>query len=105
MGGEHRDVGAEFQPPDGGTPAVRLQRGDYLLLGAFCLLFFGFSLIGGRPLSMHEGVLPQSAREMLADHDWVIPKNGGRPWLESPPLPQWVTVGIASLIRTQAGVE
>ena len=78
-------------------PAGRLQRADCLLLIAFCLLFFGFSLIGGRPLSMHEGVLPQSAREMLADHDWVIPKNGGRPWLESPPLPQWTTVAIASL--------
>lgn len=77
--------------------AGQLRRNDYLLLTAFCLLFFGFSLIGGRPLSMHEGVLPQSAREMLADHDWVIPKNGGRPWLESPPLPQWITVGIASL--------
>jgi 4-amino-4-deoxy-L-arabinose transferase-like glycosyltransferase len=63
----------------------------------FCTLFFGFSLIGGRPLTMHEGVLPQSAREMYADHDWVVPKNGGRPWLESPPLPQWTTVGIASL--------
>lgn len=74
-----------------------LQRRDYLLLAVYCLLFFGFSLVGGRPLTMHEGVLPETAREMLADHDWVIPKNGGRPWLESPPLPQWITVGIASV--------
>ena len=76
----------------------RLTRQDWLLMTGLCLLFFGFSLIGGRPLTMHEGVLPQTAREMTADHDWVIPKNGGRPWLESPPLPQWITVGIASLI-------
>lgn len=74
-----------------------LQTRDLLGLALFCCLFFGYSLIGGRPLTMHEGVLPQSAREMFADHDWVIPKNGGRPWLESPPLPQWITVGIASL--------
>lgn len=79
------------------APREGLQRRDLLGLLLFCILFFGFSLIGGRPLTMHEGVLPQSAREMYADHDWVIPKNGGRPWLESPPLPQWISVGIASL--------
>ena len=74
-----------------------LARNDFLLLAACCLAFFGFSLVGGRPLTMHEGVLPQSAREMLADHDFVVPKNGGRPWLESPPLPQWTTVALYSL--------
>lgn len=78
-------------------PNDRLRYLDYLLLGAFCLLFFGLSLFGGRPLTMHEGVLPQTAREMFTDQDWVVPKNGGRPWLESPPLPQWITVGIAGL--------
>lgn len=75
----------------------RLRRGDVALLSLFCLLLFGYSLIGGRPLSMHEAVLPQTSREMYADHDWAIPKNGGRPWLENPPLPQWITVGVASL--------
>jgi 4-amino-4-deoxy-L-arabinose transferase-like glycosyltransferase len=75
----------------------RLRRGDVALLSLFCLMLFGYSLVGGRPLSMHEAVLPQTSREMYADHDWVIPKNGGRPWLENPPLPQWITVGVASL--------
>lgn len=78
-------------------PRDRLSRRDYLLLGLFCAVLFGVSLVGGRPLSRHEGVLPQSAREMMADHDWIVPKSGGRPWLESPPLPQWITVGVASL--------
>jgi len=67
-------------------------------LVAFCLLFFGLSLVGGRPLTMHEGVLPETAREMAVDHDWIIPKNGGRPWMENPPLPQWITVAIGSLL-------
>ncbi len=71
---------------------------DYLLLGAFCLIVYGVSLISGRELTMHEAVLPQSARSMLADSDWVVPKKGGAPWLESPPLPQWCTVAIASVI-------
>ncbi|MBX7074969.1 MAG: hypothetical protein K1X71_17645 [Pirellulales bacterium] len=74
-----------------------LLRQDYLLLATFCAVLFGLSLVGGRPLSRHEGVLPQSSREMLADHDFIVPKSGGRPWLESPPLPQWITVGVASV--------
>ncbi len=70
---------------------------DYLLLTAFCFILFGVSMVSDRPLSVHEGVLPESAREMFADGDWVIPKRAGAPWLENPPLPQWVTVGLASL--------
>ena len=34
---------------------------------------------------------------MLADGDWVVPKRGTAPWLENPPLPQWITVITASL--------
>ncbi len=75
--------------------AGRLRRTDYLLLGLFCFLLFGYAMVGGRPLTMHEAVLPQSAREMLADGDWIVPKSGGRPWLERPPLPQWITVAVA----------
>ena len=76
---------------------VSLAKRDYLALAAFCVLLFGLSLVSGRPLSVHESVLPQSAREMYADGDWVVPKRGGAPWLESPPLPQWVTVSIATV--------
>lgn len=70
---------------------------DYLLLVLYCAALFGVTLVSGRPLSVHESVLPQSAREMYADGDWVVPKKGGTPWLESPPLPQWITVGIAQV--------
>jgi len=69
---------------------------DYMLLLLFCLVVFGITLVSGRPLSIHESVLPQSSREMMADQDWIVPKKGGTPWLESPPLPQWVTVGLAT---------
>ncbi len=79
------------------TQPETLQRRDYLLLAAFCLILFGLAMFSGRPLSIHESVLPQSAREMFADGDWIVPKRGGAPWMESPPLPQWVTVSIAHL--------
>lgn len=76
---------------------AQLGRRDYLLLALFCLVLFGQAMISGRGLSIHESVLPQSAREMYADGDWVVPKRGGAPWMESPPLPQWATVAVASL--------
>ena len=75
----------------------RLQRADVALLALFSLVLFGYSLIGGRVLTMHEARLPQASREMLADHDWLVPKCGGRPWVERPPLPHWITVGVGAL--------
>jgi 4-amino-4-deoxy-L-arabinose transferase-like glycosyltransferase len=81
-----------------GMPSdAHLRRSDWALLAGYCALLFGVALVAGRPLTLHESVLPQSAREMLADGDWLVPKKGGEPWLESPPLPQWCTVAIASV--------
>jgi 4-amino-4-deoxy-L-arabinose transferase-like glycosyltransferase len=69
---------------------------------------FGIAIVSGRPLTLHECVLPQTARSMHADGDFVIPKINGQspdraatampsePWLESPPLPQWITVLLAT---------
>jgi 4-amino-4-deoxy-L-arabinose transferase-like glycosyltransferase len=74
-----------------------LRRGDYLLLAGVCVLLFGYTLIDRRVLTMHEAVLPENSREMMLDHDWLVPKYGGRPWLERPPLPQWITVAVATV--------
>lgn len=85
-----------------------LTRRDVLTLSAYCLLLFGIAVVSGRPLTLHECVLPQTARSMFADHDFLVPKINGHtadrtpnampaePWLESPPLPQWITVAIAT---------
>ncbi|HXY34602.1 MAG TPA: hypothetical protein VEI07_10265 [Planctomycetaceae bacterium] len=87
----------------------RLTRVDLCLLVAYSAVVFGIAVVSGRPLSLHEAVLPQTARSMLADHDFVVPKIDAKhpgtvegtmppaPWLENPPLPQWCTVAIASL--------
>ncbi len=74
----------------------RVRGGDYLLLFGFCLLLFGYSMVGGRPLTMHEAVVPQSTREMVASGDWIVPTSGGRPWLERSPLPHWITAAICA---------
>jgi 4-amino-4-deoxy-L-arabinose transferase-like glycosyltransferase len=75
----------------------RLRTTDYLLLAAFCLLLFGYAMFGGSPLSLHSARLPECAREMMANHDWLIPRSGGRPWLERPPLPHWITIAISAI--------
>jgi 4-amino-4-deoxy-L-arabinose transferase-like glycosyltransferase len=76
----------------------RLGKLDYLFLVTFCTLVFGAAFVGGRYLTMHEAVLPQSAKEMYQNGEWVVPTSAGRPWLERPPLPQWITIAFAHCI-------
>ncbi len=72
-----------------------LSRMDVLGLIAFCAVLFGICMVSERPLSIHEAVLPVTSRLMLADGDLVVPKTGNAPWLESPPLPQWISTILA----------
>jgi 4-amino-4-deoxy-L-arabinose transferase-like glycosyltransferase len=72
-----------------------LRKKDYLLLGAFCFVLFGYAMFSGSPLSLHSARLPECSREMMANHDWMIPRSGGRPWLERPPLPHWITIATS----------
>jgi 4-amino-4-deoxy-L-arabinose transferase-like glycosyltransferase len=83
----------------------RLRYWDYLLLTAFCLLLFGFYMFCGRPLSLHEARLPETSREMLANHNWIFPQSGGRPWLERPPFPHWIEIGVSLLSGQKCDTE
>jgi 4-amino-4-deoxy-L-arabinose transferase-like glycosyltransferase len=67
-----------------------LKRNDYLLLALFSTVVFIGPLVCGRVLTGHESVLPESTREMLARQDWLVPRMGGEPWLERPPLTHWI---------------
>jgi 4-amino-4-deoxy-L-arabinose transferase-like glycosyltransferase len=109
--GNAAQVGSENEVVDRQVSIAgeRLTSGDLALLTVYSAVLFGIAIVSGRPLSLHEAVLPQTARSMLADHDFVVPKIDAKragsveaamppaPWLENPPLPQWVTVAIASL--------
>lgn len=46
--------------------------------------------LGSARLSPHEAIWAQSAREMIASGDVLIPTVDGRPWLEKPPLATWL---------------
>ncbi|MDB5321406.1 MAG: hypothetical protein JWN40_3037 [Phycisphaerales bacterium] len=75
-----------------------IRRSDFVGLALFCTLLFGYSMFSGRPLSLHEARLPECAREMALNGDWLIPRSGGRPWLERPPLPHWAMITVNSMI-------
>jgi len=70
---------------------------DYLLLVGFVAGMAIAPLTLDRLLGNHETVHAQNLREMLADGDWLIPHYGGRPWLERPPLPFWISMPVVSL--------
>jgi 4-amino-4-deoxy-L-arabinose transferase-like glycosyltransferase len=75
-----------------------VERRDYWMVALFTLLLYAIVLACGGPLTMHEGVLSQTTKAMLADHDWLVPHYGDAPWLERPPLPQWISCAICTVI-------
>lgn len=52
-------------------------------------LFFG---LGNRPVyKIQEVRIAETAREMLASGDWIVPRFNGELRLQKPPLPYWLT--------------
>ncbi len=88
------------------NPAIllepRLSFRDYLLLLAGAVLLFGLAIAPGTSLTGHQSVLAQNSREMLAGGDFLVPTIGGEPWLERPPLPDWILCGVYTLFGTSA---
>jgi len=78
-------------------PVDSLCRRDYLLLIAFVTMLSVVPVFDGRLLTTHEAVHCQNVREMLSDHDWLIPHYGGRVWLERPPVPHWLTAVVVAV--------
>ena len=71
---------------------------DYLYVALFTALLYALVLAVGGPLTMHEGVLSQTTKAMLANHDFLVPRYGDAPWLERPPLPQWIACAICAVL-------
>ena len=72
-----------------------------LIPALFGLALFCVPLPQDHILSIHESVLPQTAKMMFYNGDWLIPRRDSMtPWLENPPLPQWITVSLCNLVGT-----
>ena len=67
----------------------------------FALALYCVPLPQDHILTIHESVLPQTARTMSYTSDWLIPRRDAiAPWLENPPLPQWINTGLCSAIHS-----
>lgn len=83
---------------------TRLERRDVVLLSLFCVALFGLGMLNGGELAWSEAVVPQTARTLLSDGDWSVPKRGSAPWLEGAPLAQWLTAVTWSLFGGEGRV-
>src|SRR4051812_13528590 len=70
-------------------PETRLGAKRMVGLAVLGALTLGAGLGGSGRLTYHEAIWAQSAREMIARGDVVIPTLDGRPWLEKPPAITW----------------
>ena len=68
-----------------------------ILTIAWLSLFAGINSI---PVEDHEAFVLQTAREMNASGDWVLPYFNQVPRLNKPPLNYWITLGISRLAGT-----
>lgn len=60
-----------------------------LILASFTATLLAWQLGSARTITVHEGYVVEGAREMLTTGDWLVPRIGGEPWLEKPPLAHW----------------
>ena len=54
--------------------------------------------IASARLTFHEAIWAQTAREMIASGDWLVPTIQGNPWLEKPPIGTWMIAFSGALL-------
>lgn len=57
------------------------------------------------PIDDHEAYVLQTAREMAASGDWIVPYFNGEPRLNKPPINYWMTLAISKLDPLSTDVE
>ncbi|MBI4718463.1 MAG: glycosyltransferase family 39 protein [Planctomycetes bacterium] len=74
-----------------------------------CLMLFSalvslWGLSSGPPLSDHEAIIAQGARQMREGGDWLIPRVGHEEFVRKPPLAFWLAA-VASLVTEPPAAE
>ena len=75
----------------------RLGRRGVVAIVGLAAMTLGAGLGGAGRLTYHEAIWAQSAREMIAAGDPIVPTLDGRPWLEKPPGGTWPIALIGRL--------
>ncbi|WP_304589982.1 glycosyl transferase [Burkholderia anthina] len=91
--GPPRRAAAAFGANGFDRPAVRM-----LVLVALGLAYLLPGIVGHDPWKQDETYTFGIIRHMLATGDWIVPTNAGQPFLEKPPLYDWVAAAIAWLL-------
>ncbi len=68
-----------------------------LLIAAAAVLQFCLLLGRAHVTGSHEGRVVETAREMLATGDWIVPRLNDEPRLKKPPLAYWAAAGMWEL--------
>lgn len=89
----------DFEPGAGScvNNVGTLNRGLIAAMALASLVLVFFRLADYRTFGKHEGFAVVTAREMMTSGDWIIPRFGGVPRLEKPPLAYWVVAMSARL--------
>jgi 4-amino-4-deoxy-L-arabinose transferase-like glycosyltransferase len=64
------------------------------------LLSVAFRNGGSRPLDGHEIFVAETATEMLASGEYLVPEFGGEPRLQKPPLGYWLAAAAQTVLRS-----
>lgn len=73
-----------------------MKKQHYLLLALLMLITF-FANRAALPTDIMEARNLVTAREIVADGNWLVPTMNGEPRLEKPPLPTWVAAAIEKM--------
>lgn len=82
------------------SPRLRLRRLPYWLTATLIMLLAMLISLAGlnaAPIEGHEIFVVQTAREMRAKGDWIVPWFNNELRLNKPPLNYWLTVGVSMI--------
>lgn len=78
-------------------PDARLGLARLASIVGLCVLTLAIGLGGSGRLTYHEAFVAQTAREMIATGNILVPTIDGQPWIEKPPLAGWLVAGMGKL--------
>lgn len=75
-----------------------------VLVGALAVVVGASNAFTPRAMETHEVFVAQTAREMLAAGEWVLPTFNGEPRLNKPPLAYWLVMGLERVLPSDVPV-